>query len=406
MFAKRPPGPSTDWLRQNSRRFNSDPRTFARELHDHYGDVVYLRLGTHNAYYLFYPDHIRELLVTKQKSFRKFGQRNDEPVQSNRNEMMERIGDFWPNNRRQCQPAFGPKQLQQYGQVTLKWSLHLIEQWRSDAGCDRELTVEIGKAMTDLILQISAESLFGTDLGPKAGRVADAIVALTDSHATDRELVRALSGLVAHTSRARRSLSKAVLTDTMHGIIAQYRASGANRGDLLALMLSALDKQGIDVAAQGPALGIPMDPFVAGSETTASAMIWVLYLLASHIEIQEKLQGELRCASTVAYPRSLSCQLFLIRKWSSRSRCVCIQRPRTCWRHGRPLKTSNLVAIHCEAALWCSRPNGWCTAIHDGSPNWIASNRIGSHQKTSTSCRNSPTFLSAVAHGCASATRI
>jgi cytochrome P450 len=146
--------------------------------------------------------------------------------------------------------------------------------------------------MTDLILQIFAESLFGTDLGPHAGRVADAIVALSDSDATDREFMRTLPDWLPTRHGHARRLSKAVLTDTMHGIISQYRTGSANRGDLLALMLSALDKQGIDVVAEAPVLDIPMDPFVAGSETTASAMIWVLYLLASHIAVQEKLRGE------------------------------------------------------------------------------------------------------------------
>ncbi|MEU1203653.1 cytochrome P450 [Streptomyces sp. NPDC005813] len=77
----------------------------------------------------------------------------------------------------------------------------------------------------------------------------------------------------------------------------QLRASGRDTGDMLSLLLKAEDE----------ATGAPLTPHqicseiltlaVAGTETTASVPAWVLYELARHPEIDERVRAELDEAS-------------------------------------------------------------------------------------------------------------
>src|SRR5436305_12181920 len=68
-----PPGPS-DWFlgMGQIRQISADPLAYYQRLQRTYGDCVYMRFGPFRDYVFFHPEQIRELLVTRNKSFRKF----------------------------------------------------------------------------------------------------------------------------------------------------------------------------------------------------------------------------------------------------------------------------------------------------------------------------------------------
>jgi cytochrome P450 len=73
-------------------------------------------------------------------------------------------------------------------------------------------------------------------------------------------------------------------------MIADRRAAGLDRRDLLSLLLSAHDEQGgmSDKQVRDEIITL----FVAGHETTATALAWSLYLLARHPEAYAKAKAE------------------------------------------------------------------------------------------------------------------
>jgi cytochrome P450 len=73
-------------------------------------------------------------------------------------------------------------------------------------------------------------------------------------------------------------------------VIAERRASGAVRDDLLARLLAARDDDGTMTDRQVRDEAVTL--FVAGHETTAIALTWSLDLLARHPEIQRAAQAE------------------------------------------------------------------------------------------------------------------
>src|SRR5262249_55121671 len=91
--------------------------------------------------------------------------------------------------------------------------------------------------------------------------------------------------------RLRRAVGR--LNAIVYRFIAQRRASGIERGDLLSMLLDAQDEDGSrmdDRQLRDEAMTL----FLAGHDTTALALSWAWYLLAQNAEVDAKLAAELR----------------------------------------------------------------------------------------------------------------
>jgi cytochrome P450 len=75
-------------------------------------------------------------------------------------------------------------------------------------------------------------------------------------------------------------------------IIAERRISGADKGDLLSMLLLAEDEEGGRKSTQQVHDEV-ITLFLAGHETTANLLSWVWYLLALHPEVADRLHQEL-----------------------------------------------------------------------------------------------------------------
>src|SRR5262245_54842684 len=105
-----PPGPKdvTFGLRLGA-QFKRDPLGWLSRVHEQYGDVVYVRLGPYRSYWLFHPDPVKEVLVTKAKSFRRTGRQVDVLRQWNGDSLITSEGEAWLRQRRMVQPAFSAR---------------------------------------------------------------------------------------------------------------------------------------------------------------------------------------------------------------------------------------------------------------------------------------------------------
>jgi cytochrome P450 len=83
--------------------------------------------------------------------------------------------------------------------------------------------------------------------------------------------------------------------DLIREIIRERRASGKDHGDLLSMLLLAVDEEGdgtgmSDEQARDEAVTM----FNAGHDSTAAALAWIWYLVARHPEVEERLVEETR----------------------------------------------------------------------------------------------------------------
>ena len=89
----------------------------------------------------------------------------------------------------------------------------------------------------------------------------------------------------------------AYLDETTYGLIEERRRSGLEGNDLLSMLLNVRDEE-----ADNPADAVMTDQqvrdeaitlFAAGHETTAVALTWTWYLLATHPDMQARFHAEL-----------------------------------------------------------------------------------------------------------------
>ena len=268
------------------RAFRTDILTGLKLMHESYGDFVRTRLPL-QLYFVADPRAIEEILVKKADAFSK----------DRATHMLSRVvgngllvneGDSWRRQRRLVQPAFHHQQLQSYASLMTRAAERGLADWR--AGETRDVHAD----MMAVTMNIVAEALFGADVSAAAGDVGRII---SDSM---EEFGRVLGPALRfhppawvptptnlRLRRASRRMDQLIL-----GIIEARKRSPDARDDLLSLLIRARDEAGgamSDRQVRDEAVIL----FLAGHETTALALTYALFLLATHPAAQTLLAEEL-----------------------------------------------------------------------------------------------------------------
>lgn len=250
-----------------------------------YGDFYRLQVGEMQQYFIAHPDDIREVLVTQAGKFIKDAQYSDPTSGIARylgNGLLTSNGEFWKRQRRLVAPAFHPKRIESHAATMVEYTDKMLTGWRDGARLD------IAEEMTRLTLFIVARALFNADVSDDARRVAASMATI--------QKVMGESWLLPSwipdprqwgANRARRDLDQVV-----YRMIAEWRAAGEDRGDLLSMLLLAEDEDGKRMTDQ-QARDELVTLMLAGHETTANTLNWTWLLLAQHPEVEAKLHAEL-----------------------------------------------------------------------------------------------------------------
>jgi len=268
------------------RAFGTDGRAIFVHLARSYGPFVRTRLPMH-IYFVSGPALIEEILVKQAANFRK-----DRVTRMLSGAigagLLVSEGDLWRRQRRLMGPAFHQGELQAYGGVMANLAREAVSSWRPGE------TRNVHEDMMALTLNIVAKLLFGANLAADAHDIGTTISSLMEDFSSQLGL-RALTPF-AHfptpeTWRIRRGIRR--MDRIIYDIIAARRGAADPGNDLLGLLLRARDEDGSrmdDKQLRDEALTL----FVAGHETTALALTYALYSLATHPAEQQLLAAELQ----------------------------------------------------------------------------------------------------------------
>ena len=281
-----PPGPKGQLIMGVMREFNRDTLSFIERCRD-FGDVVHTRFLYVHAYFLYNPRDIEAILTTNARSYRK--------AQSLRSPFFHRLvgnglvtseGDFWRRQRRLAQPAFHRQRISSYGDIMVQYAQRTIDTWQD--GQERDLS----RDMTRLTLEIVVKTLFNADVSRDADHIGQVLSSLVKPFASQATLKWILDNRLPTPGHRRYFNSVSEIDRIVFRIIAERRASGSDEGDLLSMLLEAQDEDGSQMNDQQLRDEV-MTLFLAGHETTALALSWSWYLLASHPEAEKKFHAEL-----------------------------------------------------------------------------------------------------------------
>jgi cytochrome P450 len=281
---KIPPGPKGQFLVGHLFQALGDQLGFPTRCAREYGDVVRLRFGTMVLYLLNHPDHIELVLRGNHRNFRK--DRGTRLLSGALGQgLLTSEGETWRRQRQLAQPAFQLDQIQKYGAVMVAYAERMLQGWK--AGEARDVHAD----MTRLALDIVARTLFGTSAADQAETVGQALEALMTYYASVMSLFPWLQWLPTPGNRRfRRGVRD--LNAVIYDLIARRRADGPSGEDLLSRLLSLRDESGqgmTDLQLRDEVVTL----FLAGHETTALALSYCFYLLATHPEAEARLSAEL-----------------------------------------------------------------------------------------------------------------
>lgn len=268
------------------REFNRDQLAFITRLRS-LGDVVRARFLYVPAYFIYHPTDIEYLLVTNAKNFHKaMSLRSNFFYRLVGNGLLTSDGDFWRRQRRLAQPAFHKQRISNFGDVMVEYTERMLAGWK--AGETRDLH----RDMMRLTLEIVVKTLFDANVSAdvdNVGRVLSEIVKPFASQATLKWILNNRLPTPAH-RQFHRSVGE--IDQIIYRIIAERRASAADKGDLLSMLLQAQDEDGsqmTDAQLRDEVITL----FLAGHETTALALSWTWYLLATNKTVEAKFHEEL-----------------------------------------------------------------------------------------------------------------
>jgi cytochrome P450 len=188
--------------------------------------------------------------------------------------------------RRVISPAFAHKRVADYASIVSRYTLRETDRWQDGQ------VIDLPQEMLAITMGIIGEILLGDDLLREAGGVGRAIVtlmnfAIDETRAPLRAvtgLPRALAALVYLNNILRRRIRERLRSGD---------ADGADEADLLTRLLFG-HGGGEEESPMPPRLARDetMTLFLAGFETVALALVWSLYLLATHPEADARVRAE------------------------------------------------------------------------------------------------------------------
>jgi len=281
------PGPRFALPWSGLRRFRRDPLAFLEGAAAG-GPVAEFMLGPQRVFLLSDPAGIEDVLVTHAAQFAK-GRALERAKRTLGEGLLTSEGQVHLRQRRLMQPAFHKPRIAAYTEAMARTAVAARERWT--AGTPLDLSGEMNR----LTLTIVADTLFGAEVGSdsETARVQQAITDVMEMF--DLVMLPFAEWLVRlPLPRMRRyRAAQQALDQLIYGIIARRRAAGADRGDLLSMLLHAQDSEGTGGMTDRQLRDEVITLFLAGHETTANALTWLWVMVARHPDVEARLHAEL-----------------------------------------------------------------------------------------------------------------
>ncbi len=293
---------------------------FQRTLARHEAPLVRGRILHLPVYFPCSPEGAHEVLVSKAKSFEKSpGIRILLHYLAGQG-LFTSEGGLWRSQRKMMSPLFQPAPMHKYAET-----MRLVAE-RSADGLHDGKQINLAHETTRIAMSVVGKALFDADTFDEADALGSALTTALSwvnanlaspglvAHVLASDLTEGLAkrttGIVSSLFRRAHEEVQAplllrgvrdpklraavkLLDERIQAMIDERRRQGLSRADLLTRLLTARDPDGVsDRMSDKQVRDEAVTLFVAGHETTATALAWSFYLLARHPEALAKAQAE------------------------------------------------------------------------------------------------------------------
>ncbi|MDF0651843.1 MAG: cytochrome P450 [Nitrospira sp.] len=256
-----------------------------------HGDALRFQLGPKTLHLFSHPDLADEILVQQADRFVKvYDPRKPTGLSLVLgNGLVTSSGEVWKRHRRIIQPIFHRSRMAAMANRMAQVGEQRIAGW-----ADREgQQIDIAAEMMQLALEVISQTMFTTSMAQHIEHISRALrVSLKYAFDSFHNPLHLPSWVPTPRNREFRSVMQ-FMDGLIYGLLVERRRTEATYGDLLDLLLQARDEEtgaGLtDQELRDEALTI----FAAGHETTANALAWTWYLLATHSEAKARFHEEI-----------------------------------------------------------------------------------------------------------------
>ncbi len=196
---------------------------------------------------------------------------------------------FVLKQRRIAQPAFHRERLATLATTITGATQEMLREWEQD---DPDTPRNVSHDLMRLTAQVVARALFGSDIGASSPAIVRCINVI-NQHITDKvsNPFRMPNWFPNEQTRTYQAALRE-LDELVYGIIGERRGAAQTHHDLLAMLMDTEDADTEERMSDQQVRDEVVTLFIAGTETSAVALSWALYLLASHPEEKERVYEE------------------------------------------------------------------------------------------------------------------
>ncbi|MDN0195133.1 cytochrome P450 [Streptomyces sp. S.PNR 29] len=260
---------------------------FIASLRRAYGELVEITLqpGTRTII-VQDPELIRTMLVDlgpsldKGRFFEKMGQLLGDSV-------VTAAGKNHVRKRRQLQPAFARGEIARYVDIMRDEVTATVGRWKPGQ------VIDVREAMVGLSLDMLARTVFCGSLDDATFRRLREDLSVVMNGVGARIMLPDWTERLPLPFNRRFDRARDAVRATIHRAVERLQASGHDTGDMLSLLLRARDEETGQPLTGHQICSEILTLAVAGTETTASVLSWLLYELARHPDVEARVLAEL-----------------------------------------------------------------------------------------------------------------
>jgi cytochrome P450 len=299
-----PPGPRTfsEILKIVTMRIK-DPITLYHYIFDRYGPIVYFKVGSNKFAMISDADAAEQILHTEGRHFTK-------SILYERfklilgNGLLVSDGELWQKQRRLMSWAFSTKNIQKIHPIIQEECVNMIERWKQ---CSE---VDMAEEMNAITLQIISLSLFGSSNLEQVKSVRLCIKHMLKYLQTTRFLTIMffLSPIPMKNKhklalkieswlpfKDTRNFFKSIkMIDQLVTNMIEARKKLNLNDNLLDAMINSVNDQDKSQMTTKQLKDEAVTMFIAGHETTATALTWTWHMLIKHPRVMDKVKQELK----------------------------------------------------------------------------------------------------------------
>lgn len=269
-----------------------DPFEYLKNVMLEHGDFVRLDLGPQPVYLVSHPDYLQRILRDNYQNYRKPDMLYAAGREIIGQGLVTSSGELWLRQRRMIQPQLHRKQLIHLF-VEMRDSItEVLSRWKELAQNHSE--VELGEKMAEVTINVITRTMFGQELlSPDEITAIGQCAMRLIKYVGETVFTGMLPKWLPKPGEAAFRRDLGAMRQAINRIIAKCRTEKETSASLIEMLINLVDEETNEEMTEQQLFDEVMTIFLAGYETTSTALTWLWVVLQDHPQVLEKLQAEI-----------------------------------------------------------------------------------------------------------------